>query len=383
MRKISSPSPYPAATVPQVSLSLYRQDPLTFVPLDANTMYLHALRDGLLAFNLREHLSWASPLSCPIRTEPCSSLMSLLAGVRRLHVCDDAILSDPDIIKDEKLHLIGISHALLQLWSRTHSVPTRYLKAAYKNPMEINFQTWRSFVQLNKLEKVPGFQLVMDNSLGGISLVSLPNPDNLDFLLRPSPGTPWSLDDIGGKPIKSNCGYGIFSVLLTGNSVKKSNLALAQVGTRCTLNGTIKPCRDGVTFPLDELEELVNSFSFVEACMLHPILKPGQLATRHFILLVFVNPMKNHTEADKKMWNQELFEKIIVNFGSAFLPDQIEFYPLMPSKRRGKLDRYWCEYQYSDGLLTQKMEKPAYKYLHILKKLALGSSKLVSTSPEK
>lgn len=372
-------TPYKAAAQIQTALSLYRQEPLTFVPLDAHTTYLHALRDSLFALNLPENVSWASPLACPIRTEPCSTLMTFLAGARKVYVPDDAIRQDPDILRDEKLHIIGISNELQKLWSRSPSVPSRYLKVCYKNPMDINYLEWKSFVQLNKIDKVPGFQLVMDNSVGGISLLSRPHPDNLDFMLKPSPGCSWSLDDIGGKPVKSTCGYGLFNTLLScpENGKKTSNLALAQVGKRCSLNGTIKPPRDGVTVPVHDLEEMINNLPFVESSFLHPTLIAGQASTRHYTLLVFVNPMKQDiTPEEKGAWHQQITQNIIDNLGSGFLPDAIEFYPFLPRVRSQALDRSWCTHQFSDGLLLRKMEKPLYKYLNILKKLSLGSTKL-------
>lgn len=370
--------PYPATATNQITLSLYRQEPLAFVPLDAQTVYLHALREALVTFNLREHLSWASPLSCPIRTEPCSTIMALLAGARRVCIPDRVIMNDPQLLKDEKIHLLGISESLQQLWSRIPSVPARQLKACYKSPLDINYRAWKAFIQINKLEKIAAFQVLMDNSLGGVGLFSRPSTENLDFFLKPSMGISWSLDNVeSGSP--STTGYGIFSPHLScsENSQKESNLTLSQIDKSCTLAGSIHPSKEGITFPLDALEEVVNLLPFVEICMLLPIPQAGHIANCRFVLLIFISPTEeNVSHENKEEWNRTIEQEISEHLGRGFFPDQIEYYPLLPKTTPWGIDRNWCSRQYLRGILTKKTRDPAYQILHRLKKIAAGPDKL-------
>ncbi len=367
---------YKASTPIQIALSLYRQEPLAFVPLDAHTLYLHSLRDAYITLNLIENNSWASPLSCPIRTEPCSTLSTLLAGARKVHVSDDSLKSDPQILKDEKIQLLGISGPLQQLWSRTPAAPIRSLKACYKAPFDFNYQAWKSFLKLNTLEKTATFNILMDSSMGGITLFSQPSLDSFDFRLKPALGTPWTLENPVGESSQTAFRvYGVFTPQLScsENSEVEGNRIFLQAEKGLTIAHTAFPCRDAVTFPQEPLERIVHSLPFVEACVLHAVQKPNPPGDYFFVLLVFVNPMQpTLSEAEKKEWDSDIARHIVDQLGAAFLPDQIEYYPLLPPLRSNGIDRNWCGRQYSEGLLARKMQIPAYQLLHTLKKLAAG-----------
>lgn len=365
---------YPATSDMQISLSLQHQEALAFVSLDAHTIYLHALRDAFFTLNLIHHPYWASPLSCPIRTEPCSTLMSLLCGTTRIYVPDEAIRKDPLILQDERVNLIGISNSLQQLWSQVPAVPTRYLKCYYKNLIDLSYQSGKTFGQLNQLEKIPTFYLLMDNSKGGVSLFSKPTLETFNYFLKPTLGTSWSLSNINGSEENTLTGFGIFNTHLFSNekNPNKSNFTATQVEKNLMMTGFIEPSREGVTFPTFELEEIVNTLPFVEVCMVHPIQKAGTIFSNYFVLLVFVNPMTQViSEEDKKRWTTEIYQQISDNLGSGFLPDQIEYFPLLPKMHILGIDRAWCANQYNSGLLLQKKDISYYQILSVLKKRVL------------
>lgn len=367
---------YASNKVMQIALSLYRQEALTLVPLDAHTTYTHALREGLLALNLKQGITWASPLSCPIRSEPFSTLAALLCGAAVMHIPDEVIKNDPQALKDEKVHLLGVSSPLQQLWSRDPAVPIKHLKAYYKQPLDMNFEAWKGFSSLNKLEKVPAFHLLMDNSMGGVTLFSKPTLDNLDLYLKPNVGTPFSLMDIHDNEEPSFSGYGIFKPHLSceENTKKTSNFYLAQLENNHILSYTITPCRDGVAFPIDRVEAIVNQASFVEACMLHHIPKLLSVCNHQFSLLVFVNPLKNEiSEKMKEGWTQELFQQIESEAGPGFLPDRVEYFPLLPKLKNGTINRKWCADQCNQGLLARKKNMQIFQVISALKKLILES----------
>lgn len=361
-------SSYKASKQVQISLALHRQEPLAFVPLDAHTMYLHALRDSLLGLNLHEHTSWAAPLACPIRTEPCSTLATLLAGARKVHVSDEAIKNNPRILEDERIHLLGLSSELLNLWSRTPAAPARSLKGIYRDAMDVRIQALKSFMQLNRLEKVPRFELLMDNSAGGALFITRPHHEFFNAYLRPNPGTPWWFDDFSGNGQKSTMSFGLFATSLSckENNQKPGNLVCSMAEKSCVLAGSKAPCRHGATFPMKELEEIVKSLPFVESCVLLPLDKEyGFMASKFFTLLIFFNPLKKDiTDKEKLDWNREITHRISDNLGTAYLPDQIEYFPLIPKITSKGLDRMWCASQYQSGLLAKKAQTPVYQLLH-------------------
>lgn len=363
---------YPASEDVQLAISLQQPEALSFRSLDAHTLYLRSLQDSLLTLNLIQHPYWAAPLACPILTEPCSTLMSLLCGTTRVHVDEEAIKKDPLILQDERIHLLGLSSALQQLWRQKAGVPSRQLRCCYKYPLDINYQSWKSFVQLNRLEKIPILHLLMDNSLGGISVFSKPTTEIFNFLLKPALGIPWSLTHINGTDEKSLTGYGIFNshISLSESNQNKSNLTITQQGNNLMITGSLEPCREGVTFPIIELEDIINNLPFVEVCMVHPIRKAGTVFSSHFVLLVFINPMKQLiSDEDKMQWSSEITQQICDHLGCGFLPDQIEYFSLLPKMHIWGIDRAWCTNQYNSGLLLRKKDFPQYQTLSILKML--------------
>ena len=358
---------YPAKELIQKSLSTYTQNIDVPLSLDANTTYLHALRDGLITLNLKPGMSWASPLSCPIQTKPCTTFMTLLSGATLVEVSDDAINEIPTLLKDKKIDIIGISDPLERLWSKEPGLPTIQLKCCYKNPLTSNSQRWKSFREQNKIEKIPTCNLVIDNSRGGITLFSKPSIDNLDFFIRPSLGTPWSLTQLNGSGDPSLDGFGIFHLHAGRKSnTKESNFILAQIGNEWIISSTVVPCRDGNMFPIKKVEEVVNAISFVEACMIYTLPQTGRVASHLFLLLVFINLKKDQ---EKDSLAKEIFFQIENNIGSAFLPSRIEYYPLYPKMEDGTIDRNWCSSQYAEGLLSRKKNMEIYQILGTLKML--------------
>ncbi|MCE5318952.1 MAG: hypothetical protein LLG04_16515 [Parachlamydia sp.] len=101
--------------------------------------------------------------------------MTLLTGARKVYVSDEALKNNPRLLEDERINLLGLSSELLNLWSRNPAVPSRSLKGFYRDVMDVRIQALKSFTQLKRLEKVPRFELLMDNSLGGALFITRPH----------------------------------------------------------------------------------------------------------------------------------------------------------------------------------------------------------------
>jgi hypothetical protein len=360
---------YPASETLQLTLALYRKEPFVMVPLDAHTTYLHALRDGLLTLNLRPGVTHGTLHSCPIRSEPCSTLMTLLSGATLVHVAETELAKDPEIIKNEKFHLLEIAPAHQKLWAKTPGAP-KQLKAFYKTPLHHHLHAWRFFIQANKLEAAAAFHLLLDNSLGGIVFFSKPTTKELDFYLKPSLGTPWTFKDLmtGDDSIK---GFGLFSLKTTSqeNNSVMSNLLVSQMDKNCLISSALLPSREGVTIPIELIEEATGELPFVESSVLYTFPKMGETAYHQCILLVFVNPLKKAIPDElKQQWSQQISDQISLEVGAAFVPDYLEYYPLMPKMNAGAIDRNWCIEQYNRGFLSKKTKLPIYQMLNMLKK---------------
>lgn len=367
--------PYEAAAKIQLTLTLFRQSPFIFVPIDAESLYLHSIREGLLTLNLRENGTWASPLSCEIAMEPAATLSTFLAGARRILVSNEDLRRNPQLLKDEKIQLLAISSSLQQLWTETPAMPTRSLKACFRTSWSLNPRAWKTFVQQNKLEKIPSFHSFFDNSRGGCEIFTRPILDEYDLFFRPSLGSSWSLNNIDALEVPSTNGMGIFTIR-TGNKQNNEhygNIQLSYVDQRFYFFGVHKPSKEGMTFPLEAIEKLVAELPFVETAMVYPVLRFTSPLDRLFLLLVFVNPMKKTIEEDeKKQWTNEIEQHLQKYLGKNFLPDRIEYYPLYPKMGASGIDRYWCMNHYDKGLFAKKMGTTLYPILHQLKKLSLG-----------
>ncbi|MCE5318954.1 MAG: hypothetical protein LLG04_16525, partial [Parachlamydia sp.] len=101
----------------------------------------------------------------------------------------------------------------------------------------------------------------------------------------------------------------------------------------------------------------------MESCLILPFDKEfGFMANKFFTLLVFFNPMKkNLTDNEKMEWNREIIERISDNLDTAYLPNQIDYFPLIPKISPKGIDRIWCATQYQKGLLAKKAQTPVYQ----------------------
>ncbi len=366
------PHAYPATDTLQFSLALHRKEPYIFLPLDAHTTYLHALRDGLFTLNLKPETPYIAPLACPLRSEPCLSLSTLLSGATLMHVSDEALLKDPLILKDKKPHVMSIARHLLELWAKEPGCPSKQLKCFSISPIDRHFSFWKTFLQTNELDKIPYFQAWTDNSLGGFALISKPGTNTTDFFVKPSPGTHWHLQDLVRSKEPFSSGFGLFAPTLSSeeNSAKETNFVLSNLDIDCLIVSTDKPAREGVTIPTQKLEEALCQLSFVKHALVYTFQKPGAIAHSQLTFLIFVDPLKNDiSDTTKQEWSSTVCDHIIKQIGTAFLPDSIEYFVLAPKMKGLHIDKVWCLNQYAKGLLTQKNRLQVYQMLSMLKKL--------------
>ncbi|MGH2612271.1 MAG: hypothetical protein ACRDFB_04400, partial [Rhabdochlamydiaceae bacterium] len=339
----------------------------------AQTCYLHALRDGLVTMNLKPGTCWSAPLASPLQTEPCTTLSSLFSGATCVHVADQTFQKDPFLLKEEKIHLLGISSNLQKLLSKEPALPSKSLKGFFIPHPIIQSLQWKSFIQLQGLEKIPSFQALVDNSLGGITLFSKPALD-FSLYLKPSFAATWSLKDLNNSGDDSLTGFGRFhpSVSTKENNKHDYNLLVSHIEKNCLISSTLQPCREGITVPIKNIEKSISQLPFVEACMLHHPSKMGSILSNSLILLVFVNPLKNDlVNKMQPTWIQEINQQISSSIGSHYLPDRIEFYCLTPKKIDSSIDRDWCAQQYDRGFFSMKRKAQLYLFISILRKLAM------------
>jgi len=363
---------YDAFDVVQQSLSCYSQQEMALTPLNAHDMYLHPLRDGLLSLNLEPGLIYSSPLSCSLKEQPCSLLITLLCGATILHIPPAIMERAPQILKKEEVHILGISLKLKKLWASDSGLPHSNLKLWHKNPIEEDELRWETFAEANHLQKVPMSQCLFDNSQGGISLVSPPVMNQFHYNVWPNTGTPWKLLQMHQMSEESPTFYGVFgtqSSVVSQPSAKEmraGNLMLTQFQQGWVPCGTISPNRHGQTYPCDELEAKVSQLEFVKHCAVLSAPQRHFTVSQQFILLVFVSPYENEIEEHREHWMSAISAQIKHSIGPVFIPDIIEFYKITPKTKNGQIDHSWCFFQYNTGVLQKKKDLRAF---HLLSRL--------------
>lgn len=363
---------YPADCDVMITLSIQKNAVMSFSSFNAQLIYLHALRDGFFALNLLQNPCWSAPLSCPIRTEPISTITTLLCGATRVFVSDDTMRSHPQIIENERIHILGISDALLQLWMRAPGIPFRSLKCIYKNPLGVSYQEWKVFAQLSQIEKIATMDIIYDNAWGGIPIFSRPQTLPNSVFFKPGLGNACLLTHMNGGREPSTSDVGLLNIVSPFNEKQplQGNLIASKIDFSLMLIGCKLPCRGGITFPIEEVEQCVNDLSFVDICLLHPVMKAGSVFSHNFVLLVFIDPRKTDISSESLKWSIEIEERIAYSLGKGYLPDKIDFFPLVPKMNKLSIDRNWCAAQYQSGMLLQKKNLIQYHMISTLKKMA-------------
>ncbi|HUD01085.1 MAG TPA: hypothetical protein VMR37_02045 [Rhabdochlamydiaceae bacterium] len=342
----------------------YRPEKERISLLEAMRSYLIPLRDSLLALNLKQSMAWARPFSSMFREEPCCTLMALLAGATIVYVSDELLKSNPALLKEQSIDVLGISPLLQQLWIKNPGCPSSKLKLWYRDPLCGNDHNWKAFNELNRLQKVPACQLIIDKERGGTILFSQPKSLDMVTFLHPSLGMSWNLLKIQGSGDPAVSGFGLFHI----EPANKDRFILAQIGDEWTISGSTVPFKEGYPYPLQEVEEAVKTLDFVLTCMIVAERHPQHFLSQQFILLVFVSP-KEHLfiQQKKEEWTRKIHEIIQTEVGEAFVPGEVLVYSFYPKMENKKIDRNWIETQHQNGSLYLKQNRPLYHFLNLLR----------------
>lgn len=333
--------------------------------VSANEGYLYTLRDGLLAFNLDPGAIWCSPLSSLYYEEPYCTMAALMAGAARAYIAAETLLANPLRLKEESIGILGVSDALLQLWTRKPGCPSSKLKLWYRSPLLGNVQKWLAFSQLNELQKIPCSSLWLDKNRGGVVLFSQPKSAEEFRTVYPSLGVPWSLVHLNGSGEKMQ-DFGILHIETSPSD--NSPITLASVGGAWIVHSCPSPRREGHPYPVEQVEKILLMLDFVLACAVVPEHNSQDPLNSRIAVLIFVEPKKEPLiSIRQEEWDERICHKIQKAIGEAYLPDRTLFYGIYPPIKEKKIDKKWILQQYANGLLFSKQKHPLYKHLNLLR----------------
>ena len=354
----------------QQAFALHLQDQHALVPVSAEEMYLNAIRDAQLVFGLKRGSTFGYSPDCSLREQPYIILAGLLAGAKSVILPYDKLKVEPTLASSESIEVLGVTAKLRDLWTEEDGMPKSGLTGWYYNLFDDDPKAWSRFIEKNALEKHIPRRLIINNANAGVTVSSIKVVDEPRETLWPAFGKKWDLLQYGQQDVLSVQPYGVFKQHSLADA--PSNLLLTRLGVGWEIATTITPQKRGYTIPIPELEKTVEQLEFVEFAYFLTLQIPYSRLRTQSVLAVFVNPLFwDEVPNQKAAWKQQVDEAIATELGTLFIPDKVEFFPLIPRVENGALDRNWCYQQYSTGLFHRKQSLKIYHWLSLLKKAAL------------
>jgi hypothetical protein len=398
------------------------------VTLTADDAYLGALRDGIFAYRLSPEDPLAAgedPPAQPVLAAPgfhheqhLPSLLfaALVLGATFLHVPDEVLAAQPEILGSRRIRALGITPRARDLLTAA-AVPLLQVTLWFRNVGEpLDWLAWRRFVlaqkaardqQELKLPQAPSSNVLVDAAAGGCLLFSLTRPGSLSARVLPAPGRPFALLDVGGGQ-EAVGGHGLFALRpyqLAPLSLpeppvakrapvfpeaeakaeavakaKASAVAVAQLpelrgffilarqGAEFLYGSTVVPRRDARVYPRAEVAEALAAVPLVKGAAVVTVPSTQAAGAILFILLVFTGAATLDAEGEVALL--EACGAALERMGKPLAPDRIERVPLHPRRdKTGAVDLAWCQRQYASGALARKARDPVFQQLTALRDL--------------
>jgi hypothetical protein len=336
------------------------------VPVTADTLYLSALRDGILALALKPGQICAAPGWHFLESQPALILAVLLCGATWLHIELSALETSPERLLEQPINVLGVSHSLRNLLLRKPLAGKKTWHYWFRHPAEATDLTnWRNFMQVMQLETLFSANLLWNTALGGAILFSARCRGHTHLQVLPAAGQNWQLDIINTQNLPSVAGWGCLSLgKTTADEIvwTPTPYLIAPYRGYWHYLGAYPRGRAGRTFPRQELLALLQPkydyLALVEVAMFGDNTDPLQ------VLLVF----------GKVLVCKDIETCIQRELGAEFMPDRIEYLSILPKRSAdGGADPEWCQTHYLSGELYRRQRSTVFSGLATLKMLILAA----------
>ena len=330
--------------------------------VDANSLYLGALRDGILALGVKQGLACAAPGWHSMESQPALVLAVLLQGGTWVDIDFAHLENEPARLLEQHIDILGVSCNLRDLWLQKPPEGEKSWRYWFRHPAEsADFSIWQSLIQKLQLQMSYSGNLLFNTSLGGALLFSTKCRGQAHHEAIPAAGMCWQLGVIGSPELPRLDGYGQMAL---GKKVEDEAVWTATPHLLALYTqvwhylGNYPRGRAGRTYPRQEITSVLLDCEHYLALIEVPI--PGGDADPRQVLLVFGDNVDT----------QALENRIETELGSEFLPDRIEVLPLLPKhNEEGGADQEWCQFHYLTGELYRRQHNEAYRCLSALKRL--------------
>ncbi len=355
---------YPGANVVVQCFDPTSPAPDTAYSVDANTLYLGALRDGVLALGINPGQKCAAPGWHSLESQPSMVLAVLFSGATWVHIELADIEKEPEHVVAQQIDVLGISRALRDILRRNPPIGEKNWCYWFRHPAEsADFNIWQDFIQELQLEASYSGNLLWNTVRGGAIIFSVKCRGRSHYKVMPAAGLCWQLGIIDSPDLPCLGGWGRLAL----GKEEKGELVwtatpyiLIPFQKAWNYLGQYPRFRAGRTYPkqeiLDLLADKVRYMALVEASVHGGDTDPRQ------VLLVFgagINATALHTLIETEL-------------GEDFLPDGIECLPLLPKRdAKGRADQAWCQAHYLTGELYRRQRSEIYCRLSELKQKIL------------
>ena len=356
---------YPSGAVVALYFDPCSQSPHIPKELISDAAYLPALRDGLIALDLRPGSAFAAPGFHFLETQPALLLTSLLNGTTFLHLNPDEVEKNPELLIAAPLRAVGITRKVREILLKTPVDVGKSWHSWFKNPAECqDIDRWQRFIKTLKLDEV--FCRNLKVSSGGCPLFSAKRKGTAHLNIIPSAGVPWSLSDLSGGDSEAVGTCGFFSPAGIGQEADKKDPGtsiIAKSRKEWMYAGARFSGRAGRTYPLAEVIDVVQHIPMPYSLYFSIAKAPpsGDNLDYGFVLLVFTGSEKDINKAEI---SGQIRNRIEMELGREFLPDRIDFFSLYPRyDPKGAVDHSWCGEEYLTGGLYRKSRGEIYRCL--------------------
>ncbi|MDP2099414.1 MAG: AMP-binding protein [Methylobacter sp.] len=334
-------------------------------PVDANTLYLGALRDGILALGIRPGETCAAPGWHGLESQPALVLAVLLNGATWVHIDLADLKKAPELLLEQPIDVLGISRSLRDLLLVNPPVGDKPWRYWFRHPAESsNFTVWQDFIQTLQLENIFSGNLLCIAARGGAILFSPRYRGQPHHTVLPAAATCWQLGMVDAPDLPSVGGWG--------------RMALGKMeGEDAAWTAT-----PFILTPYLNVWSYLSQYPLGRAARTYPKSEVLDLLSGQVRYLALVEAFAHGSEADPLhvllafgpgVDAAALQALIETELGSEFLPDRIECLPLLPKRNSdGGADQEWCQFHYVTGELYRRQRNKMYCCLSELKQKVLA-----------
>ncbi len=356
---------YPGTTAVVQCFDPTSATPDLLCPIDADSLYLNAIRDGIFALGIQVGQRCAAPGWHGLESQPAMILAVLMCGGAWIHINFSELKKQPERLLEQPIDVLGVSRSLRDLLQLNPLSTEKSWRYWFRHPSESDdFSLWQDFIEDWQLENSYSGNVLCNAARGGAILFSPRRRGQAHHQVLPAAGLSWQLGVVDAPDLPTVEGWGRLAL------GKKEEEEIVWTNTPYIVTPYLKIWnylgqyprgRAGRTYHQQEVLKLladkVKYLALVEA-FVH-----GTDNDSQYVLLAF----------GPNVDTAAIEASIEFELGNDFLPDRIEWLPLLPQRNEeGGADHDWCQFHYSTGELYRRQRSDIYRCLSELKGMILG-----------